>query len=264
MNFSKVAVIVASVFAAATASATVTAFKVNGVTVTKAEQEEVLASIAKNGTKVNAAVEEYVRSQFIRQAVVEQAAKQAKIDRRADIAKAIKSTQTAILSQAYYADYIKKHPVSDETVKEAYEREKKNWGDREVKVRHILVKDKVKADELMSQIKKGADFAKLARENSLDSEDNKKEGGLIDWTSPRVFDRDFAIGLTNLAPGELCRAPVQSRLGWHIIKLEGERPAKRWENFADNEKQLRQLLEQDSFAKHVQSLANKAKVVNIK
>ena len=59
-----------------------------------------------------------------------------------------------------------------------------------IKVRHILVQDQAKADSIMLALKSGADFAKLAKENSLAG--TKDNGGELGWMTEGDFDAEFS------------------------------------------------------------------------
>lgn len=91
------------------------------------------------------------------------------------------------------------------------------------KVAHILVKGdssaaKEKAELLLAELKKGADFGKLATQKSDDAY-SAKNSGLLDWFEAGVMDPDFdtaSFALTKDAP---LSALVKSSFGYHIIKL---------------------------------------------
>lgn len=101
--------------------------------------------------------------------------------------------------------------------------------------RHILISVEANADEaaqaaakaraadILQRLKRGADFAKLTAEVSQDPI-SAKQGGDLGWFGRGVMDQAFEEAVFALAPGELSE-PVQSALGWHIIKLEQLRPA---------------------------------------
>lgn len=101
--------------------------------------------------------------------------------------------------------------------------------------RHILISVEANADEaaqaaakaraadILQRLKRGADFAKLTAEVSQDPV-SAKQGGDLGWFGRGVMDQAFEEAVFALAPGELSE-PVQSALGWHIIKLEQLRPA---------------------------------------
>jgi len=98
-----------------------------------------------------------------------------------------------------------------------------------VKARHILIKTqgkpaseeaamKAKADNLLKQIKGGADFAKLAKENSEDPGSGANGGDLGDWITHGQMVPEFDKAIFTLKPGELSPEPVKSMFGYHIIQ----------------------------------------------
>lgn len=81
-----------------------------------------------------------------------------------------------------------------------------------------------KAEEVRAKLVAGADFATLARELSDDRVSGEK-GGELGWFIEKQMDPAFGAAAFALAkPGDLS-PPVRSAFGWHIIKLEGKRPA---------------------------------------
>lgn len=80
------------------------------------------------------------------------------------------------------------------------------------------------ARDARARIVAGADFNKLARELSEDAS-ARRNFGKLDWFSAAEMDPGFAAGAAALkSPGEVSE-PVPSSFGWHLIKLEGRRPA---------------------------------------
>lgn len=59
-----------------------------------------------------------------------------------------------------------------------------------IKVRHILVQNQAKADSIMAALKAGADFAELAKNNSLAG--TSQNGGELGWMSEGDFDVEFS------------------------------------------------------------------------
>jgi peptidyl-prolyl cis-trans isomerase C len=71
----------------------------------------------------------------------------------------------------------------------------------------------------------GADFAALAKQVSQDPT-AKENGGSLGWFGTKTMDPAFtkaAFALKNV--GDLSE-PVESSFGWHIIRLDGRRPAR--------------------------------------
>ena len=91
----------------------------------------------------------------------------------------------------------------------------------EVKASHILVEDEETAKDLYAQLQNGADFAKLAKENSTDP-GSKDEGGELGFFTRGSMVAEFETAAFALKPGEISE-PVKSQFGWHIIKVEDKK-----------------------------------------
>jgi peptidyl-prolyl cis-trans isomerase D len=93
----------------------------------------------------------------------------------------------------------------------------KNASEAEVKVA------KAKADELLARVKANpGDFARLARENSLDTVSAAK-GGDLDWFGRGAMVKTFEDTAFALKEGQVSDV-VRSDFGFHIIRLTGMRP----------------------------------------
>jgi peptidyl-prolyl cis-trans isomerase D len=89
-----------------------------------------------------------------------------------------------------------------------------------VRASHILVADKVTADNLLAQIKAGADFAALAKANSTDT-GSKEKGGDLGYFGRGMMVAPFEAAA--FANSGLVAEPVQSQFGYHIIKVTGKK-----------------------------------------
>ncbi|MBE3589275.1 MAG: peptidylprolyl isomerase [Firmicutes bacterium] len=93
----------------------------------------------------------------------------------------------------------------------------------EIRARHILVDSQEKAAELRAQLDKGASFADLAKQYSLDPS-TKDQGGELGWFSRGKMTAAFEDAAFALQPGQVSD-PVQTEYGWHLILLEERKPA---------------------------------------
>jgi len=151
----------AAMMAAGAANAELQAFKVNGETVSVAQQKALYNSAVAQGQPAGAELERQVKNVLTQQTVLLQEAKKAKLDRNSDVKQAIEAARNQVLINAVLRDWAKKNPVKDEDVRKAYEAEKAAYGPTEYQVRHILVKTEDQAKNIISRLNKGADFDKL-------------------------------------------------------------------------------------------------------
>jgi len=103
-----------------------------------------------------------------------------------------------------------------------------------VKAQHILIKTQnksdaekkaalAKAEDLLKQLKAGADFSELAKKNSDDGSGSK--GGDLGWFVRGQMVPEFDKAAFALKPGELSGI-VTSEYGYHIIKLNEKENAR--------------------------------------
>jgi len=85
--------------------------------------------------------------------------------------------------------------------------------------RVIISKDKASMEQIQNKLNAGADFGKMAIENSIDH-NSAKNGGLIRQEPAHRLQRDFAEELKSLKPGQRSSKPRNSEFGWFVIKLE--------------------------------------------
>lgn len=81
---------------------------------------------------------------------------------------------------------------------------------------------KATADSLLAEIRAGADFGELARENSDDT-GSAPSGGDLDWFRRGVMVPEFEDAAFRLRDGQVSE-PVRTAFGFHVIKVERSRP----------------------------------------
>jgi peptidyl-prolyl cis-trans isomerase C len=127
----------------------------------------------------------------------------------------------AILAQAVVSDWLSNNPATEDEIVEAYNAQTLLAPDLQFKARHILVETQATAIELIGQLDDGADFAKLAEENSTGP--SGPSGGDLGWFSPNQMVAPFSDAVARLKNGSYTKAPVQTDFGWHVILREDSR-----------------------------------------
>ena len=92
--------------------------------------------------------------------------------------------------------------------------------EEEVHARHILVPTEDEAKAILADLKKGADFATLAKEKSKDP--GAADGGDLGYFTKDQMVPEFSAVAFKLDKGQLSD-PVKTQFGWHIIKVEDKR-----------------------------------------
>jgi peptidyl-prolyl cis-trans isomerase C len=148
--------------------------------------------------------------------------------------------------------------VDDKALEARYQQFlKDNPQQEEVRARHILVASEAVAKEIIADLKKGGDFATLAKAKSTDG--SAKEGGDLGFFTREDMVPEFSEAAFGLKPTEFTQEPVKSQFGWHVIKLEQRRqtaaPA-----LADMRDQLTSEMSQEMITKIVEDLRKTAKI----
>lgn len=117
--------------------------------------------------------------------------------------------------------------VSDADLRSYYEQERERFQtEEERRVRHILINvesgelqaAQARADEVLSRLNAGEDFASLAQELS-DDVGTRAQGGELGWIARGTLPGPFEDALYSMDLDEV-RGPVQTDFGLHIMQLE--------------------------------------------
>jgi parvulin-like peptidyl-prolyl isomerase len=195
------------------------------------------AQVKKQVTGAAADLDRLVRSELIRQALLNEA-KAKGVDKRPDVALIMDRARDQALLQAYMNEVAKPPPgfPSDEDVKQAYDANKTALtvppefelaqiflAVPENADRTALTAATKKATDLAAKAQaKGADFAKLAREQS-DQKDTAAKGGELGWLPEDKIIGEIRAAISRLEKGEVTGA-IRSPSGFHIVKLLDKKP----------------------------------------
>ncbi|MDO9167593.1 MAG: peptidylprolyl isomerase [Methylobacter sp.] len=161
--------------------------------------------------------------ELIQRELLVQDAVQKQLDKSPELAAQLEAAKKALLTQANLQNFIKANPVTDAEVKAEYDSKIAAEKGTEFKARHILVKTEAEAKKLITELGKGADFAKLANKNSLDAKESQN-GGDLGWFSAAQMVAPFSEAVAALEKGKYTKEPVKTQFGFHVILKEDSRP----------------------------------------
>ncbi|MGA7973274.1 MAG: peptidylprolyl isomerase [Pseudolabrys sp.] len=197
-----------------------------------------------------------------------QAAEAKKIDQTEDFKRKLAFDRQKLLMADLMAN-VAKDAVTDEALHKTYDDAVKSMGkEEEVHARHILIRAKPgdkkaseaakkKIEDIIAKLKNGADFAKLAKEDTEDPS-GKANGGDLGYFTKKQMVPEFAKVAFSLKKGEIS-GPVHTQFGWHVIKVEDKR-TKPPPKFEDVKDQLVNYLQRKAQAEMIQKLRASAKI----
>lgn len=199
-----------------------------------------------------------LQAQLVDQLLIREAAKKQKLGETEEVKRLVAEATDRALVQAYMMKVVRER-VNDPALKAAYETYKKDFkSEKEVKARHILVKDEEAANQIIADLKKGGDFAKLAAEKSTDSS-TAKDGGDLGFFKKGDMVAAFSDVAFNLKPGSTTETPVKTEFGYHVIRVEESRDSS-VESFDRKKAELGNALSQEAVVKALENLRTGAKV----
>jgi peptidyl-prolyl cis-trans isomerase C len=231
--------------------------KVNGAEIRQSDvklaEEELGPSLAQMDP---ATKKENVLAFLIDMKIVAKAAEDKKIEDRPDFKARLGFTRNRLLMDNLLAAE-GKAATTDEAMKKVYdEAAKQIAGEQEVHARHILVETEDDAKAIEAELKKGADFAELAKTKSKDP--GAADGGDLGFFTKDQMVPEFSAVAFALEPGKISD-PVKSQFGWHIIKVEEKRNRKA-PDFEQVRPQIETYVTRKAQAEYVAKLRENAKV----
>jgi len=231
--------------------------KVNGSEIRKSDvalaEEELGPSLAQMDP---ATKDENVLSFLIDMKVVAKAAEDKKVQDSDDFKKRMAFTRSRLLMDNLLASE-GKAATTDEAMKKVYdEASKQITGEQEVHARHILVETEDEAKAVEDELKKGADFAELAKKKSKDP--GASDGGDLGFFTKDQMVPEFSAVAFSLEPGKISD-PVKTQFGWHVIKVEEKRNRKA-PDFDQVKSQIETYVTRKAQADYVAKLREAAKI----
>lgn len=197
-----------------------------------------------------------VFSQIVQQLVNEELLSQ-KIDKENKLTLLALQHEKRSAKAAQMVSKILKNFPNDELINSSYKTLTNEFkGSLEYNASHILVKDEDQAKSIRKDINDGKIFEDLAKEHSIGP--TGKNGGNLNWFDLSSMVPEFSTALMVLSEGDISQ-PVQTKFGWHLIKLNKTRE-KKIPALEEIKAQLIQNLRQKKINDYLKSLTENSEI----
>jgi peptidyl-prolyl cis-trans isomerase C len=169
---------------------------------------------------------------------------------------ALDLSRLQILQRASQQDYLKDRRPSEQELQAEYDLQIAALGKTEYRASQVVLATEEMARQVIVQLKTGANFAQLAKSQSIDGRTRDK-GGDLDWFT--ATDGPLAESIKGLKKGEFTPEPVKTEFGFHVMRLIDTRDFTP-PTYAAAKDRLVQVVEQKKFKAYVDSLKAKAKI----
>ncbi|MBE0449196.1 MAG: peptidyl-prolyl cis-trans isomerase, partial [Actinobacteria bacterium] len=150
--------------------------------------------------------------------------------------------------------------VTEKDIEKHYNENKALFKKDQVRVAQVVVQKEEEAKRILNEIKGGTDFAKLAKQYSIDP--YKDNGGEMPWMDKGGLYPTLAEACWKLNPGQISDV-IKTDWSYHIIKLIDKRPADKITlAMVKNEVKADLLakIKQDTYLKLIDKLRKKADI----
>ena len=205
--------------------------KVNGKDITTADLQQLEKSLPPEmlqRAKEKGNIKGDLINQLVDLKVLTDSALKSDVAKKKEVQQAIERSKEQVIVQAFVFEQLKAK-VNDAAIEKEYKALKDKFmkevkNKKEVKVRHILLKEEGDAKAALKRLKNGEDFQKLARELSTDKQSGQDGGDLgyiLEGTVP-----DFDEALKKIKTGKTSTKATKTQFGYHLFKVDDRRSAK--------------------------------------
>lgn len=233
--------------------------KVDGQAITEKDVAAASASLAQQLAQMpEEARKRAVLDRLIDMRIIAAGAAKAGLDQ----SDAFKARMEQVRTQLLVNEFVKSKvetAITEDAIKARYDKDAKSFDPpEELHARHILVKEEAEAKQIIADLAKGGDFAKIAGEKSQDP-GSGAQGGDLGFFGPGEMVPEFENAAKALKAGEVTKEPVKSQFGWHVIKLE-EKRKQPIPPLDEVREQVKQALVGETFTKMLDDMKKASKI----
>ena len=199
---------------------------------------------------------EVIEELVTRELVMQDAARKG-LENRDDVKAAIEAARINVILGSALEEAVAKPPITDAQLRQVYQAEIAQLDLNEFRARHILVDSRQRAEQIITELDMGGNFAELARQHSADG--SAQRGGDLGWFNLQQMVPEFSRAVASLEKGKYTKNPVQSQFGWHVIQLDDQRKGTP-PPFESVRPQLMQIIERQRLQQYLEGLRERGRV----
>ena len=166
--------------------------------------------------------------------------------------------ETRSLTAGEIVETVLRDTITDDAIKALYDADYSGADHgEEYNASHILVASEEEANQIVTDLEGGADFADTAKAKSTGP--SGPGGGSLGWFCTGMMVPEFEAAVIALEVGAVS-APVQTQFGWHVIKLNESR-VKAAPALEDVRQELEGRIRQEAIDARIQELSANAEIV---
>ena len=200
---------------------------VNGAKITAGQLNEWVNVAVSEGAKDTPELRQSIMNDLILREAVSQDAKKSGLLTSGNNAFKLKLAEQNAVLELWFAQYFKAHPLSEADVKAEYEKQvalsKEPQNTKEYKLSQIVVGSEADANQIITELNKGASFATLAQEKSLDKSSGSR-GGVMGWALSSQLVPPINETVVTMNKGQFTLKPIKTDNGWHIVMVDDVKP----------------------------------------
>ncbi|MFO1423719.1 MAG: peptidylprolyl isomerase [Candidatus Competibacteraceae bacterium] len=230
---------------------------VNGKPISKAAFDQYAQQLRGKAKVDSAEASKALVDQLVMEELLVQEAGKQKLADDPQFKQQMEMVQRNLLASTVVRRMLSTNTPSEEAIKKEYDTAVAAMKGKEYKASHILVDSEDKAKEIIAELKKGGNFAELAKTKSSDS--SAANGGDLGWFTSSMMVPPFSEAVAKLEKGKYSEQPVQTPFGWHVILLEDVRDATP-PSMEELKPQIAQMLQSRMVNDYLEKLKSGAKI----
>ncbi len=236
---------------------------VNGKKITTEDVAPIVSQTGRSFDQLPKQIQQKIVDQAIQRELLKEEAQKSGVENSSEFKQALERIKRDLALEIWMKKKFNEIKVSDSEAKAYYNKNIEKFKRPElVHARHILVKSKKEAEDIInilkhtpkSQLKQK--FIELAQKKSVGP--SGRRGGDLGYFARGQMVKPFSQAAFSLKPGEFTKTPVKTQFGYHIIYVEDKKPAKTVE-FAKLKDRIKAQLRMKKFQEWVKKEAQKLK-----